>query len=394
MGRVPARHASDVVRPTFAHIDLDAIRANFRAVVAHLGGDSPAADVIAVVKANGYGHGAAPVARALEAAGARMLACSDIEEGVELRRAGIRVPILVFGALSVSDLDGAFAHDLTPTISSPFAARALRDAARCRHVTMACHLKVDTGMNRLGFRYDNLSDTVPEVVNGSGLKVDAVYTHFATAEDATHPLFEQQRERFEQALKQLSAMGVHPRLRHAANSAALLRDRGTWYDAVRPGLLLYGVLPRGQDHGVPLTPAMTLHSRVVAVKGMHVGETAGYGARTAVTRPTTVAVVPAGYADGLDVRLAGRGSVIVGGRRVPVVGSVCMDSITVDVTGLDVTPGDEVVLLGGQGEVSIAADEVAETIGTVPHEILCRTGSRIVRHYGSESGPVSAPTVR
>ena len=113
-----------------------------------------------------------------------------------------------------------------------------------------------------------------------------------------------------------------------------------------------------------------------------------------MTRPTTVAVVPAGYADGLDVRLAGRGSVIVGGRRVPVVGSVCMDSITVDVTGLDVTPGDEVVLLGGQGEVSIAADEVAETIGTVPHEILCRTGSRIVRHYGSESGPVSAPTVR
>ena len=394
MGRAPARHAIDVVRPTFAHIDLDAIRANFRAVVAHLGGDSPAADVIAVVKANGYGHGAAPVALALESAGARMLACSDIEEGVELRRAGVRVPILVFGALSVSDLDGAFTHDLTPTISSPFAARALRNAARRRHATMVCHLKVDTGMNRFGFRYDNLSETLPEVVSGLGLKVDAVYTHFATAEDATHPLFDQQRERFEQALNQLSAMGVHPRLRHAANSAALLRDRGTWYDAVRPGLLLYGVSPRGQDHGVPLMPAMTLHSRVVAVKGMHVGETAGYGARMAVTRPTTVAVVPAGYADGLDVRLAGRGSVIVSGHRVPVVGSVCMDSITIDVTGLDVTPGDEVVLLGGQGEVTIAADEVAETIGTVPHEILCRTGSRIIRNYGSESGPVSAQTVR
>jgi alanine racemase len=373
-----------VVRPTFAHIDLDAVRANFRAVVAHVAGGVRSPDVIAVVKANGYGHGAVEVARALEGAGARMLACADIEEGVELRRSGIEAPILVFGALSVSDLDGVFAYRLTPTISSPFAARALKDAARRRGTRLVCHLKIDTGMNRLGFRYDNLSQTVPEVLAGPGLEIDAVYTHFATAEDRLHPLFDIQRTRFDEALRRLAALGLRPRLRHAANSAALLRDRACWYEAVRPGLLLYGVSPGARLGGLSLRPAITLRSRVVAVKGMRIGETAGYGARSPVTRPTTVAVVPAGYADGLDVRIAGRGTAIVGGRRVPIVGSVCMDSITIDVTGLDVTPGDEVVLLGSQGAATVGAGEVAAAIGTVPHEILCRIGSRIVRTYAAE----------
>ena len=373
-----------MVRPTFAHINLDAVRANYRAILSYVGGGAGRPDVIAVVKANGYGHGAVPVARALEAAGAEMLACADIEEGVELRRGGVRASILVFGALSVSDLDGVFTHGLTPTISSPFAARALRDEATRRGSRVGCHLKVDTGMNRLGFRYDNLSQTVPQILDGPGLEIDAVYTHFATAEDRTHPLFDVQHTRFDEAVRCLAELGLRPRLRHAANSAALLRERATWYGAVRPGLLLYGVAPVGCSGALSLMPVMSLRSRVVAVKGMRVGETAGYGARSPVKRPTTVAVVPAGYADGLDVRIAGRGSVIVRGRRVPVVGSVCMDSITIDVTGLEVTPGDEVVLLGTQAGASIDAGEVAEAIGTVPHEILCRTGSRIVRTYDAE----------
>jgi alanine racemase len=380
-----------VVRPTYAQIDLDAIRSNFRSVLSHVGGTTGGVEVIAVVKANGYGHGAVPVARALETAGATMLACADIEEGVELRRGGVRIPILVFGALSVSDLDGVFSHALTPTVSSPFAARALRAEASRRGIRVRCHLKIDTGMNRLGFRYDNLADTVPAALAGAGLDIDAVYTHFATAEDRAHPLFDTQRERFDAASGVLSGLGIRPRVRHAGNSAALLRDDATWFDAVRPGLLLYGVAPPAWSGRLPLKPAMTLHSRVVAVKGMRVGETAGYGARDAVTRPTTIAVVPAGYADGLDVRLAGRGSVLVRGRRVPVVGSVCMDSITVDVTGLDVSPGDEVVLLGSQAGEMIGADEVAATIGTVPHEILCRTGSRILRSYDPSDPPVPRP---
>ena len=378
-----------MVRPTFAHVDLDAVRANYRAVLSHLGGGAGRPEVIAVVKANGYGHGAVPVARALEAAGARMLACADIEEGTELRRAGVRVPILVFGALSVSDLDGVFTHGLTPTVSSPFAARALHGEATRRGTRVVCHLKIDTGMNRLGFRYDNLSNTMPEVLAASGLEIDAVYTHFATAEDPAHPLFDVQRERFDQAVGGLAALGLRPRWRHAANSAALLRDRGTWYEAVRPGLLLYGVAPPGGAGTLRLTPAMTLHSRVVAVKGMRTGETTGYGARAPLSRPATVAIVPAGYADGVDARIAGRGSVLIRGRRAPIVGSVCMDSITIDVTGLEVTPGDEVVLLGAQGGERIDAGEVAAAVGTVPHEILCRTGSRVARTYEAAPDPRS-----
>ena len=371
---------SVAIRPTFAQVDLDALRANYAAVARHVGG--PAAPrVIGVVKANGYGHGAVPVARALESAGAGMLACADIEEAVTLRQGGIRAPILVFGALSVSDLDGVFTHGLTPTVSSPFAARALSEAAARRGVTVACHLKVDTGMNRLGFRFDNLSQTMPEVLGRPGLDIAAVYTHFATADDAMHPLFERQRTRFDESLRCLAALGVRRALRHAANSAALLRDRKTWYDAVRPGLLLYGLIPPGVDASLPVVPAMTMRSRVVAVKGMRVGETTGYGAHAPVERPTTIAVVPAGYGDGLDVRMAGRGSVLVRGRRAPVVGAVSMDSITIDVTGLDVGPGDEVVLVGAQSGERIDAGEIAAALGTVPHEILCRTGSRIVRTY-------------
>ena len=368
------------VRPTFAEIDLDAVRANYAAVARHV--DGPGAPrVIAVVKANAYGHGAVPVARALETAGAGMLACADIEEAVTLRGGGVRAPILVFGALGVSDLDGVFTHRLTPTVSSPFAARALGDAAARRGATVACHLKIDTGMNRLGFRFDNLRHTIPDVLGRPGIEIAEAYTHFATADDAAPPLFELQRARFDESLRCLAGLGVRPALRHAANSAALLRDRKTWYEAVRPGLLLYGLIPAGVGASLPVAPVMTMRSRVVAVKGMRVGETTGYGARAPIDRPATIAVVPAGYADGLDVRIAGRGWVLVRGRRAPVVGAVSMDSITVDVTGLDVVPGDEVVLVGAQSGARIDAGEIAAALGTVPHEILCRTGSRIVRAY-------------
>ena len=376
--------ASVAVRPTFARVDLDAVRANYAAVARHVAGPK-APLVIAVVKANAYGHGAVPVARALEQAGAAMLACADIEEAVTLRDGGIRAPILVFGALGISDLDGVFNHGLTPTVSSPFAARALSDAAARRGVTVSCHLKIDTGMNRLGFRFDNLGQTMRDVLGRPGLEIAAAYTHFATADEPAHPLFELQRKRFDESLRRLAGMGIRPAQRHAANSAALLRDRETWYGAVRPGLLLYGLVPPGVEASVPVAPAMTMRSRVVAVKGMRVGETTGYGARAPVDRPATIAVVPAGYADGLDVRMAGRGSVLVRGRRAPVVGAVSMDSITIDVTGLDVTPGDEVVLVGEQSGRRIGAGEIAAALGTVPHEVLCRTGSRIVRTYAGRA---------
>ena len=236
-------------------------------------------------------------------------------------------------------------------------------------------------MNRLGFRFDNLRRTLPEVLGSANLELDAVFTHFATADDPHSALFDEQRGRFEQALADLPALGARPRYRHAANSAALVRDPRVWFDRVRPGLLLYGIVPPPLVSTIALTPVMTLASRVTAVKGLRAGEITGYGARFAAPRPTTIAIVPAGYADGLDLRLAGRGAVLVRGRRAPIVGSVCMDMLMVDVTGMDVSPGDEVVIIGGQGGDVIDAREMADTIGSIPWEIVCRVGSRIERVY-------------
>jgi alanine racemase len=408
-----------MIRQTVAHVDLAAIEANFRAISSFLSGTAAAGPehrisdigyrvsdgerraaprVIAVVKANAYGHGASEVGLALERAGAAMLACADIEEGVALRRAGARIPILVFGALGISDLEGVFEYDLTPTLSTPSAAENLaRAAARVKpgsdwgqtrvrppnyvRSRLRCHLKIDTGMNRLGFRHDNLGRTLPAIAQSEYLAIDAVYTHFATADDPEHPAFAEQRERFEAVLAQLPALGITPKYRHAANSAALLRDERVWYDFVRPGLLLYGIVPPPLAATVALRPALSLHSRIVHVKGTRPGEGTGYGLHSVSDTPRTIAIVPAGYADGLDRRMAGHAYMLVRGKRVPVVGSVCMDMTMIDVTGLDVAPGDEVVIVGAQGNEEIGVREIAASIGTIPYELLCRVGTRIERLY-------------
>jgi alanine racemase len=399
-----------VIRSTVARVDLAALQSNFRAIRAFVsdaaavprgegdlaparphgaaGGSGAAGHpaIIAVVKANAYGHGDWRVALALEQAGATMLACADIEEGLVLRRAGVTVPILVFGALSVSDLDGLFECALTPTISTPSAARAVQAAAASRKVSVGYHLKIDTGMNRLGFRHDNAHWMLPDVLGSPNLRLEGIYTHFATADDAEQTLFGEQRVRFEQAVETVRGLGVPGAvLRHAANSAALLRDSRVWYDCVRPGLLLFGIVPPPLASTLDLQPVMSLTSRVVAVKGLRPGESVGYGARFRAETPSTIAVVPAGYADGLDLRLTGRAHVLIRGRRAPIVGAVSMDMITVDVTGVDaVQPGDEVVLVGRQGTETwqqIDVREMAAAIGTIPYEIVCRVGARIERQY-------------
>jgi alanine racemase len=349
-----------MIRPTVARVDLAALTSNYRAIVEHLQEGPPrppeagrdasarrnAPGVIAVVKANAYGHGAGQIALALENAGADLLACADIEEGAALRAAGVRAEILVFGALSVSDLDGLFDCALTPTISTPGAAHAVQAAAARYKRTLRYHLKIDTGMNRLGFRFDNLRWTLPALLASPNLELAAAYTHFATADDPESPLFSEQRMRFERALAEIDAIsaGAIPRVTpggssrperspyiHAANSAALLRDSRVWYDRVRPGLLLYGVVPPPLASTIRLTPVITLVSRVVAVKGVRPGEGAGYGVRFTADTPAQIAIVPAGYADGLDLRLAGCGAVLIRGRRAPIVGSICMDMLIADV---------------------------------------------------------------
>src|SRR5687768_10019356 len=273
-----------MIRPTVARVDLGAITRNFHRINEYLAkekgsGEKPLfPSIIAVVKANAYGHGAGQVARALEDSGADLLACADIEEGAALRAAGVQADILIFGALSVSDLDGLFDCTLTPTISTPGAARAVRAAAEKYKRRLPYHLKIDTGMNRLGFRYDNLRRTLPELLASETLELQAVYTHFATADEPDTTLFSEQRRRFERALAEIdeiyrqargsgkepwfsadtaSAAANRPYV-HACNSAALLRDSRVWYDRVRPGLLLYGIVPPPLASTIRLEPAMTL----------------------------------------------------------------------------------------------------------------------------------------
>ena len=373
-----------MIRSTIAHIDVNALADNFRTIAAYLTdcrSGVPPPIVVAVVKANAYGHGAARVALELERAGATMVACADIEEAVTLRAAGLSAGILVFGALSLSDLEGVFEHNLTPTVSTPTAGRSLQAAAARHGRRVRYHLKIDTGMNRLGFRHDNLGRTMPGLLACRNLELEGVYTHFATADTPGHPLFAEQKRRFAAVVAQLASMGERPRLLHAANSAAMLSDPTTWFDMVRPGLVLYGVTPPALPATLRLKPVMSLRSRIVAVKGVRPGEQVGYGARFDASRPTTIAVIPAGYADGLDVRLAGRGAVLVRGRRAPIIGAVCMDMLMADVTGSEVQPGDEAVFIGQQGDQEIDVAEMAEVIGTIPYEVLCRVGTRIERIY-------------
>jgi alanine racemase len=250
-------------------------------------------------------------------------------------------------------------------------------------------------MNRLGLRFDNLERTLPELIASKNIEIEAVYTHFATADDADTPLFQMQRERFEQVLLRLPRLGVNPRLRHAANTAATLRDSRAWYDLVRPGLMMYGVVPPPLATTIPLKAVMSLRSRVVAVKGVRPGETVGYGAHWTAEKPSRVAVVPAGYADGLDRRMAGSCDVLIRGHRAPIIGAVSMDMISVDVSGIKVEPGDEVVIIGEQGDQRIDVREIASIIGTNPYEVLCRVGTRIERIY--EERPtarrISIPTM-
>jgi alanine racemase len=379
-------------RCTFAHVDLPALQSNFRAISAFLaeqirleGNTRRIPGIISVVKANAYGHGAPSVARALQDAGASILACADIEEAIVLRNAGVTAEILIFGALSVSDVVGVFEYNLTPTISTPGAGRSLQAAAAARGFRLRCHLKIDTGMNRLGLRFDNLERTVPELVASTNLEIVAAYTHFATADEPESPLFNDQRERFASVLGKLPALGIKPAIVHAANSAATLRDSRVWYDLVRPGLMMYGVVPPPLASTIPLKPVMSLRSRVVAVKGVRPGETVGYGGRWTAEKPSKIAVVPAGYADGVDRRMAGSCPVLIRGRRAPIIGAVSMDMMSVDVTDMRVEPGDEVVIIGEQhgeqGTDRIDVREIAAALGTNPYEVLCRVGTRIERLY-------------
>jgi alanine racemase len=375
----------------WAEIDLQAIAHNVRELRRIT---RAPARMIAVVKADGYGHGALEVARTVLAAGADMLAVARIDEGIALRKAGLTAPILVFSPTFAAFAEDLIAHDLIQGVDGLTAARQLDAVAQRRGRTIPIHLKFDSGMGRLGLlpdaqRVDASLSAVAEAAAISrlpGLRLEGIYTHFAAADENDKAYAHRQFRAFEDFLRDMKRAGIDCGLRHAANSAALIDLPHTHLDAVRPGIALYGLYPSRDVNQarVTLKPALSLKSRLLQVKAVPAGFKVSYGMTWESPQPTVIGTVAAGYADGIQRRLSNRGAMLVGGRRVPIVGRVCMDLIMLDL-GPAATDkaGDEVVIIGRQGEAEISADEIADLLGTINYEVVFTNAFRVPRRYRS-----------
>lgn len=364
-----------MLRPTWAEIDLGAIRAN----VSTLADRVAPASLMAVVKADGYGHGAAPVARAALDAGATSLAVALVEEGLALRDAAIRAPILVLSEAPPDAADAAVGGDLDLTVAAPAVVDAISRIRGERHARV--HLKIDTGMHRMGCEPAAAVGLGQQII-GHGLDFEGVWSHLAIADDPASPATSEQLARFEQVIGELRTAGLTWRSTHIANSAGGIAHPATRFDTVRCGIAIYGVAPSRDIEGdVPLRPALSLHSRVSAVRSVGAGESVSYGGLWTATRPTRMATVPIGYADGVRRELGLVGAeVLVRGTRCAIRGVVTMDQLMIEVPD-DVTTDDEVVLLGAQGGETIGAWDWADRLGTIAYEVLTGIGPRVPRRY-------------
>ena len=367
-------------RPNWAHINLDALRHNARV----LARNAAPARLICVVKANAYGHGAVPVARALcELPFVEMLAVASVDEGAELRAAGIEKPILLLSALLPAEIESSAQHDLTPTIWTRELAQSWNDAAQNIGRVLPAHFKVDSGMARLGVHWCEAASRWRELQRFPNIAWRGVYTHMACADDENDELTMLQLQRFARFVDE-AKIGAHV-TKHTGNSATQLRYQCSHFDAVRPGLALYGAHPCADlCDEIELKPVMTRLSRVTALGEVKAGATVSYGATWRAPRDSTVAIVACGYADGYLRALSNRGEVLIGGARFPVVGRVTMDQILVDVTAATapVRIGDEVVLWGAD----LPVEEVANRADTISYELLCAVSARVPRVYHQEQG--------
>ncbi len=362
------------MNPTVAEVSLPALRHNLLEVAQRVG----SAVILAVVKANAYGHGAIPVSQALLAAGAHQLGVATVEEGLELRHAGITAPILVMGG--ASDMPTAQRFDLALVLHSR---EALETAARfvnSHTLPLRVHLKIDTGMNRLGVAPEEalslLHSSWPP-----NLRLEGVMSHLASADEPDGVATEGQLARFRAFLEAIRAAGLKVPPAHVANSAAILRFPSSRFDLVRPGLMLYGY-SSGPAPSADLRPALAWKTRIIQIKKVDKGQPVSYGGTFVAPRPSTLAVLPVGYADGYSRALSNNAHVLIGGRPAPVVGRICMDLTIADVTDHpSAQPGDETVLLGRQGAATITADTLAAWQNTISYEVLCRIGPRVTRVY-------------
>jgi len=368
--------------PTYATVNLAALAHNLSRIKRYL---SPGCEIMAVVKANAYGHGAVETAQALAQQGIGRFAVASLDEGIALRQAGLSASIVVLGALFEEQVFDLVAHQLTPVVSDGRILPTLAKAARSHPAPYPIHLKVETGMGRLGFSPEELLSLLDDPILRSPLQVEGMMTHLADADGADGAFTERQLSVFRAMLEQIRQRGLTLPLVHAANSAAIVKFPDAHYSLVRPGIMLYGYHTLPATIPAPdLRPVLSLRTTIAQLRRIPRGGTVSYNGTFVATRPTRIAVLPIGYADGYSRRLSHRGSVLIQGRRAPIVGLVCMDMIMVDVTDLaPVQVGEIVTLIGQQGGESIWADEVADWIGTISYEVLCGIGSRVPRLYES-----------
>jgi len=362
-----------LLRPTWAEISLDCVRANLKKLRAGL---PPKCQLLFVVKANAYGHGAAKLSlMAQKEKLCDRLGVSSLEEGIALREAGVKLPILVLGSIyPFAAFKEALKHKLTVTVASAEAAAQLNSAAAKAGVTAACHLKVDTGMGRIGMRRPSAVKTAGKIARLENTVLEGIYTHLSAA-DSDPAYTKLQLKHFNDTLHDCSMLGLKTGLRHAANSYACVHYPQSVFDMVRPGLACYGLLDG-------FKPALSLKSRIVFLKDVRAGSTISYGRTFRASRQMRLATLPIGYADGYSRRLSNTAQVLVRGRYCRVVGTVCMDMIVIDVTGVPgVSVGDEAALIGTQGRASVTAQDLARWSGTIPYEVVTAISARVPRTW-------------
>ncbi|MFA6169498.1 MAG: alanine racemase [Candidatus Margulisiibacteriota bacterium] len=360
---------------TYAEINLEAIKKNIAEIKKTV---TPGVKFMAVVKANAYGHGAVAVARAAGEAGADYLGVANLKEALELREAGILSPVLILTESPTSVADEIIQHNLTQTIYSFAEARALSEEAQKRKRQVRVHVKIDTGMGRVGVVPSEAMAFIAKVTSLPGLGIEGLFTHFAKAEEPEDTFTQEQFSKFKQIADRLPNIP----LKHSANSAAALFHKVTHLDLVRIGLMMYGLYPLGNSRRlITLEPALAFKTRVVHLKKVPAGTPLSYGSTYVTETESSIATIPVGYADGYSRRLSNRGQVLIRGKRFPIVGKVSMDMALVNVGGANVELGDEVVLIGQQGGQGISADEIANLEETISYEVVCSIGKRVPRVY-------------
>ncbi len=386
---MPNSHKEKIAfcRPTWAEVNLDNLAHNFRLLREKTGGG---VKIMPMVKADAYGHGMIPCARKLAECGADYFGVASIEEGIRLRRAGISLPVLVLGAVLSDSVAGFFDAGLIPALCDWETALALEEEARRRDCRIKVHIKVDTGMGRIGVLWNEADVFIRKVGFLEHIEIEGLFTHFPCADEENNDLTAVQEERFLRVAASAERSGVRIQLLHAANSAAILNRGRAGFNMVRPGLALYGVSPLPGENDLSLKPVLSLKSRLVYVKRLPAGSGVSYGHTYRVPDECVVATVPLGYGDGYPRNLSNCGPVLIGGRRYKISGRICMDQLMVDAGRDALSTGEEAVFIGGQGKEEITARELAALGGTIAYEILCGIGGRVPRVYRDKTSLFTA----